>query len=85
MRSHGGIGGMDGGNEITAAPACVPGAGAGASIADRASPVAPAEAQERAPKQNADRDGLEQKDSVNHFSVSLINLLYQLSSRPVRK
>jgi hypothetical protein len=58
---------MDGGNEITAAPACVPGAAAGASIADPASPVAPAEAQERAPKQNADRDGLEQKDSVNHF------------------
>jgi hypothetical protein len=50
---------MVGDDEIPAAPACVPAASAGASIADRASPVAPTEAQESAPKQNTDRDSLQ--------------------------
>jgi hypothetical protein len=72
VRRRGGIAGVvDDQDEIPAAPACIPGAGAGASIAARRSPVAPGEAQERAPKHKTDRDGLQPKDRVKHFSLSL--------------
>jgi hypothetical protein len=54
-------------DQVPAAPACIAGAGAGAPIADRTSPVAPAEAQERAPKHKTDRDGLQHKGSVKHL------------------